>query len=390
MTTNPTTHESDSLRRALRYRHGSPAVGGLMAAQAGERASDLLKVPTRFDAAHWFAKPPLGTPWPTACTHHTFETCWFAQHDQKIGGDLYTQIAVLPTHSRSLMVWQTCGIQWWINNNGVTVFPEDHIVDACDKTDVLDCVTGSDIHAAFPHMLFGLSEKARITNTDGRDWINYVLVSFLDNDAPLRATAGRGSFEIDMPRDCPRYVLINMFWKSGFVSSSTVPLRSGVSLKDTVMQLTENTIDDEFRAAVLTPTQLQAEHAEDAAINTRVVSIVFNLCLLMQSYPAYVVRQPGKHDRRLCVRNKPTMPLTFRINDRTAPLIPPPVTEGCSDADAHDAEKRRRGTAHWRRGHWRRQPHTPDWETGNPDVRVVVFPDGRRAHMVWIRPVFVR
>lgn len=374
----------------LRMRHGMPGLSGIMATAVltNTRPSDLKEHPPRFDRSYWFAKPPDGTPWPTAYMHHTFETCWLSQHDMSIGNVMHLQISSLPQHAQMLMIWQTCGIQWWIDNNGVTVFPEDHLVEACANTEVLDCVTGSDIHASLPHMMFGLSEKTRIANAKGDDWINYVLVSFVDNGKEEKCKLGEGTLGIRMPPECPRYVIVNSFWKSGFVSSFAIPLREHVPLKSVIAEFSEKFIDDEFRQHTLTPDQLAAEHDETAEVGKYITAMVFNLCLLMQSYPEYVFKQPEKHNRRLCLRKQPP-PSTFRLNDRTAPVKPPPVHEGPKTADEEITGDRPTKKAHWRRGHWRRQPHTADWEVANPDVKVVLFSDGRRAHMVWIKPIYV-
>lgn len=373
---------------ALSRRHGLP---GLNALSLGLAPLDtrVSALPTRFPLAYWFAKPPAGTPWPTVFMHHTFETCWLSRHDERIGGAMYGQLSMLPRQAQMLMLWQTCGISWWINNNGITVFPEDHLVEACSKTDVLDCVSGSDVHPAYPYLMFGLSDKSRITNANGKDWINYVNANFIDNGKEEIVQFGKGNtLGVRMPGDCPRYIIINAFWKSGFVSSFAIPLREHVSLKDTIAEFSNDFIDDEFRQHTMSKDQLDAEHEETATVGKAITAMVFNLCLLMQSYPDYVARQPQSGDRQLRMRTMPP-PATYRVNDRTAPLKPPPVAESVKPKDEEGVEQKQTVAPHWRRGHWRRQPHTAEWEVGNPQVKVVLFTDGRRAHMVWIRPIFV-
>lgn len=380
--------DAQNVATVLSRKHGLPGVSKV-ALGLEPIGSGLDGLSTRFDREYWFAKPPPGTPWPSRYMHHTFETCWLSRHDAKIGDVLHTQIACMPHHAQMLMIWQTCGTAWWIENNGITVFPEDHLVEACSKTDVLDCVTGSDLHPAYPFMLFGVSDKCRIENDTGSDWINYIGVSFLDNGEEEQVKVGTGTLTVRMPRDCPRYIIINAFWKSGFVSSFSIPLREHVSLGKLIDEFSNDFIDDEFRESTLTKDQLDAEHAETSRVGKTVASMVFNLCLLMQSYPEYVTRQSEKHDRRLRLRTKPP-PATYRINDRTAPVKPPPVYEGPQSQKSDDeSDQQRTVSPHWRRGHWKRQPHSAEWEVANPGVTVVLFPDGRHAHMTWIRPVFV-
>lgn len=371
----------------LRKRHGLPGMSTIaMGLDPIGTAMDSL--PTRFPLAYWFAKPPEGTPWPSKYLHHTFETCWLSRHEAHIGDAMHFQVASMPKHARMLMIWQVCGIGWWIDNNGITVFPEDHLVEACAKTDVLECVTGGDVHPAYPYMMFGLSDKSCVRNATGKDWINYVNVNFIDNGKEEAVKVGSGVLNVRMPEDCARYVIINAFWKSGFVSSFAIPLRENVNLKTTIDEFSKDFIDDEFREHTLSKEQLDDEHAETAMVGKTIASMVFNLCLLMQSYPEYVTRQPEKHDRQLRLRKAPS-PAAYRVNDRTAPVKPPPVLEHAPTNDAPTTAEKQTVSAHWRRGHWRRQPHTAEWEVGNPMVKVVLFPDGRRAHMVWIRPIFV-
>lgn len=378
----------DAVVQALSRRRGLPGVNPL---SLGIVPIDthLADIKPRFDKSYWFAKPPEGTPWPTLFTHHTFETCWLSRHDKAIGDPLHLQVACMPRQAQMLMIWQICGIGWWIENNGVTVFPEDRLVEACANTDVLDCVDGSDVRPAYPYLMFGLSDKRRIENDDGTDWINYVLVNFIENGKEENVKVGSGTLMVKMPQDCERYVILSAFWKSGFVSSFAIPLRNHETLRDTIARFSTDYIDDEFRGDNLSKEQLDQEHAETSRVGRTIASMVFNLCLLMQSYPEYVKRRSEKNDRQMRFRTKPP-PATYGVNDRTAPLKPPPVVEGRQPHDDDTSDDQRTVKPHWRRGHWKRQTHSSEWEVANPQVKVVLFADGRHAHMVWIRPVFVR
>lgn len=376
----------NNVKRVLEHRHGLPGYSDILA--NGPIPSGVAGLRTRFNLNYWFAKPPEGTPWPTRYMHHTFETCWLAQHDMSLGDKLHDQTAALPEQTRLLMIWQMSGIQWWLLQNGITVFVEDHIAEACEHTDVLECVTGSDIHEAYPHMMFALSEKSRLTNRRGDDWINYILVNFVSGTHELVAKYGHGTMGVSMPTDCKKFVIFNSFWKSGFVSSAAFPLHENKNLKDEIGVYTQEYIDDEFRTHALNAEGLAEEHAETAELGRKVAALVFNCCLLMQSYPEYIQRNRDADNRRLMLRGHPA-PTAYRLNDRTAPIKPPPVDES-PRPHAATGDDTREIAPHWRRGHWRRQPHSDAWEVEHPDIKVVLFPDGRRAHMVRIPPLFIR
>jgi hypothetical protein len=303
-------------------------------------------------------------------------------------------IDALPPGSRELHIKQIANIQFWQRTNGVTVFPSSELVEKCTHTESLGSVCGSDIKMSFPTILFTLPAKQAFRvkavhhpDAEGESHIGHLLVTVFDDSVPLTVTVdAEEDYRLHMPPGC-RHLLVTAFWDRRFVNNFSVPL-SDKTIRETLNDLRDHFIGDEVRLALMDQEGVREEQDETTQISEWACSMVVNLLLLMQSYPDFVQVAEDRHQRPHVYRNKPK-PLTYTMS-RVRDLLPPTVREGeiTGESGRHNSPH-----AHWRRGHWRRQPHTPGWyaaaiEKGNAPGEVVL-PDGRKAHMVWIEPVFV-
>lgn len=342
----------------------------------------------------WFAKCPPGY-------------CSYNQHMRMSFDDIHKTtynntrfadiIDSLPVGSRELHIKQIANIQLWQRTNGVTVFPSAELVEKCAHTDSLGSVAGTDIRASFPTIMFTLPRSQAFTVTgatrpaadrhEGDSHIGHLLASVHEEGAPLDVIVDGGDFyHLNMPPGA-RHLLVTAFWDRRFVNNFSVPLDSR-TIKQTLDDLRDHFISDEVRLALMDMEGVAEEKDETTQISQWACSMVVNLLLLMQSYPDFVQVAEDRHQRPHVYRNKPK-PLTYTMS-RVRDLMPPPVREGeiTGESGRHNSPH-----AHWRRGHWRRQPHTPGWyaaavEKGGAPSEVDL-PDGRKAHMVWIEPVFV-
>jgi hypothetical protein len=113
-------------------------------------------------------------------------------------------------------------------------------------------------------------------------------------------------------------------------------------------------------------------------------NLFISLLLIMQSYPRYITKEPNTRPYKS--RRKDPNAEVLTISRTSKKPIQQTVSQrggeyqGGTHASPH---------VHWRRGHWRRQPHGDRWEIHNPDSQTLTYLDGKRYHMKWIEPIFV-
>jgi len=112
------------------------------------------------------------------------------------------------------------------------------------------------------------------------------------------------------------------------------------------------------------------------------LNVICSMMQVMSSYPEYLV--PKQIQSRIPNLKNPKKKITrpFRIEELRAP-----VTESKGVADPKTAGITKR--SHWRRGHWRRQIHAEPWRKENPGRAITHLPDGREAHLSWIKPIWI-
>ena len=308
----------------------------------------------------WLPKPPMGYVYPShpnlVCLGRVATAIHgkvWVKYPEQLRKDMGIEL-----HSRE------CGIiaamEKWLKGNGPTFYPSDDILTLCEHTEALSTMHGGDIRPAIPVGLIAFPESFSKRNKG----VTHILFGIHEkNDAMesnyLRAKAESGI----MPR-----TLFCAYWDNqqdgGFVTSTV--------LSD------DRLISDSVKSVV-------ANAHGGKARNEMLVSLIVNILLVMQSYPEYIDRLDGDACRRI---------------HTTAAGVPKPYAariarplQQFTAADPHPGSciepTGKTYRMHWRRGHWRRVPHSPQWEAANLERAVVLFPDGRRAHTKWIHPVLV-
>lgn len=333
----------------------------------------------------WFAAPPPGYCRPGIHMRYAFEEVHTTAHND-IG--IYPILRTLKTGSLELYVKQVSNIQFWQRTNGVTVFPSEDLVRMCLRTDSMSGVLGSDIKASFPTVLFALPESCAY-KVDSHRSIGHLLVTLHDSETKLKAVIDKEPIELAMPPGA-RHLLITAFWNEVYVNNFSIPLRNE-PIKDSLDQVRAHFIADERRIAAMSQEQVTREQEETTSISEWACAMSLNFFLLMQSYPQFVTRMSEKHERSHVYVKKPK-PLTFSLS-RVRSLLPKAVVDGEAVEEEHRGGSHNSPNAHWRRGHWRRQPHSTFWFTKSLEQgaapKEIDLADGRKAHMVWIEPVFV-
>jgi len=295
----------------------------------------------------------------------------------------------LPHGSLQLQLKHIANIQFWQKSNGVTVFPSVELIDKCNKTEALSGVCGTDIRESFPTILFVLPENRQL-DIPGGDFsgrVGHLLVSIFDNTEPLFCDVDTKRLSLHMPPG-PRHILVTAFWNERYVNNFSIPLTEK-SIKQTLEYLNDHFISDEVRVSSMSLSEVKHEQAETFAMSLWAGGLVVNLLLLMQSYPKFVTTMGSQYCRPHVYRDHPP-PVTLSMSVARS-LLPPVVHE--SSVIGGNASHHASPTSHWRRGHWRRQRHSDTWLAEQVALgsapKVIDMPDGRRAHMVWIEPVFV-
>ena len=344
----------------------------------------------------WFAKGPQGYCTPGEHMRLSFEE----MHRTQFADDGHELLLdSLPRNTLELHLKQIANIQNWQRSNGVTIFPSRDIVEKCIHTEVMEGLQCDDVRVTFPTVLFALPQELALKidathhpdRVDGESYsIGHILVSIFERgETFVPHIDGRQRFSLSMP-DHSRHLLITAFWSKYFVNSFSIPLGNG-TLRE-ILDGTRNTfIGDDLRMSMMDSNDVRQEQQETRMISDWVCPLVINFLLLMQSYPEFVVAMGESHQRPHVYRNAPK-PVTYAMSNVRS-LLPRQVRIGGDKIDGDGGESRTQMSAHWRRGHWRRQPHTPAWYagmvSGGNAPKEIDLPDGRRAHMVWIEPVFV-
>jgi hypothetical protein len=339
----------------------------------------------------WFAKVPTGY-------------CEYGSQMRELFGRLHKDafrpsalgrlIDSLPLGSKELQIKQMANVQNWQRSNGVTVFPSEDLVQKCIHTEALGSISGTDLRESFPTILFTIPKSQALVigddsdPTKNRGRICHLLMSIYDDAEPLTIILnGEAEYAMKMPLGA-RHLLITAFWDHNFVNSFSVPL-TDKSLLETFDDLRGRYVVDELRSAGMEYSSIEQEHQETQMISEWSCSLVVNFLLLMQSYPNFIQRADESQQRPHVYRNRPK-PVAYSLRCARS-LLPPSVVE--SDSSPESFGQYASPSAHWRRGHWRRQPHTARWHenavANGTAPSEILLPDGRTAHMVWLEPVFV-
>lgn len=274
-------------------------------------------------------------------------------------------------------------IQSWLKYNGPTLFVDKEMFVACSNTDALSSVYGSDLKVVYPCAYISIPTEMGFKSEQTGDTLNHIWFKILEDQETV--TLYFGGKKSEVIKSPGRKLFIQGYWKnSADCSSYCLPLDwEGKTLGETILENSKVfTVSDErmkLRAAV---EDLKAE-SED--LGNWMASFVLNICLLMQSYPRYMERMPKEHSERQNFKTEPP-PISINLHRSSKRNIFQVVTGGKRE----DSEPTGRTVdSHWRRGHWRRQPHGDRWELENPESKIIVLADERHAHMKWIEPILI-
>lgn len=330
----------------------------------------------------WFAKPPTGFSVPPAKGLANVQIC--AMEMLGTGGPRLRQIVEKgPVLESSVLMTQMGAVQNWLHRNGPTVFVTQDILSACENTEALGCVTGSDIRTVYPSIFFTLHDTGGFARPNG--CVRYLWCCIIENSIAVWL----GGTREDLPAKGRRLLIVAYNTIGEIADDFCLPLDSDRPLRDVIDAQRKEYLPlhdpgrIEHANGGTTITVSNDEQAEAERFGLWKCSLVVNLLLLMQSYPQYT-RIDAKRSRQSIGHDAETP--AFILARSAARPLGQTVNESRHPESVPDGSSKR---PHWRRGHWRRQPHHDQYELENPHVQVLLLSDGRRAHMRWIEPIFV-
>jgi len=273
---------------------------------------------------------------------------------------------------RNRFVYEVAGQQRWLNRGGRICYPEFDVVNSASRSR-LRGVRGLDILTTYPSIMFNFPIGIPGLPT-------HTLVNIFDIDETkltVRLTkpkpGGPDPYTQPHPSHEGEHRVIMM--ESWHEDSSL----------DTYLCLA---LDGEEIEAT-TKEQLNTiwhMDAEDKACDqgVRDFDMAINLLLIMQSSPEYIVPTETKA-RRFGQKKGTDRSTQIRLVRPTRMVQQVPYDPSVPSSVRGNGTK----APHWRCGFWKRQRHSLTWEIDNPDVSVITMPDGGRAHMVHIEPVWV-
>ena len=330
----------------------------------------------------WFAKPPEGFESPSQGAIESMAIYANLLQDTPIGRKVVNSINKENEPHYSAQLAYICSSQKWIRENGPTLFVSKEILDACERTDAFGGVEGSDIKTVYPTGYISLPKGRGFVSKQTGDRLAHIWFTILDSEQELTVVING---ENEKLLCSGKKLFIHGYWdKSRECSSFTIPLNvPGRKLGEILEELRGKiTLDNH----VVLRTSADALREESYDLGFWMGALTINLFLLMQSYPKYMDKMPKEKSERQGFKNKPS-PESIIIR----PSKSQPIIRSSSDNDRSSVVESTGITVgeHWRRGHWRRQPHGEFWELKNPEAKIIVLDDNRHAHMKWIMPIYV-
>jgi len=280
---------------------------------------------------------------------------------------------------RTLAFWEIAGIQRWIKSGQRVFYATPEITEACKNTDAMTSVTGEDIRISHPSFMLVVPESHGWTNIDG-DKVSHIVVNVMEEESMVARFGGEYISKMGMPSR--KYVLLSLFWNNYAIQNCCLPLEEdGATIGELFHKYSNEHIGSSLDVFLS-----EEVKKSDTEIGFKIADFVANVLLVMQSYPEYIqtveTRARGLDTKKLKKTIKiSTIATTSNLRQQVS-HVPPSNAEGTRSG--------KNIKTHMRRGHWRRQRHSLKWEVDNPDVRVVIMPDGGHAHMRWIRPLIIQ
>ena len=288
--------------------------------------------------------------------------------------ELVTNMLAGHDHDRRNLVMYpaACG-QRWMSRGGRICYPDADVVNSAMRSK-LKGVKGTDILNTYPSIMFCYP-----TGIPGLP--THTLINLFDEDEShlsLRHSKAKPGepdytcFRQPHPKaKGPHRPIYLEHW----YEDSNLDTYSVLSLGDYDIEQTADQMENMWHM-----------DADDAAMDAgeKAFHLTMNLLLIMQASPQYIVDVETR--QRVFGKKKGT---TVKSNIRLT--RPTRLVQQVPFDPSQPSHVRGSGTVspHWRGGFWRRQRHSTAWEVENPDVGVIVMPDGGRAHMVHIEPVWV-
>lgn len=339
------------------------------------------------NAKRWFAKPPTGYSRPCETALSDFSVFGNMMHKTPEAIRLFKSLSRLTGEDLIIRLTHMHIIQTWLAENGPTFFVDPDILQACEKTDVLGCIQGSDLKVVYPSGYFCLPSGMGHKSPFSDDSVHHIWFKFIEKGDPITIylNGGKGpprhSDETPLIADSRKLMLISYWDKAHDSQSYNLPLDiPGKTLAESIKHYSEIITVDASR-----PLEQAQTEAETVDFGLRAGALVCNLCLIMQSYPQYLAKLGKEASFRQNFANQtpPQSMLIRRSKERDLQQIVRPH-------DSHEGDPTGRAVStHWRRGHWRRQPHGVRWEVENPDAKIIVLDDERHAHMQWLEPMLI-
>lgn len=326
----------------------------------------------------WFAKPPTGFEIPPESAIEEVSVYASLLFESELGLHLKNKHAGLPEPERSTRFAYIYLIQSWIRQNGPTIFVDPEILSACENTDALGTVEGSDVRTVYPCGYISLPKDRGFRSKQFNDRLAHIWFRILEpNEEHVVIFNGQ---KLTLRAEGRRLFMQGYWDKSTDCSSFSFPLDS----KGSLINVLEDTRKKLTHGYVERTSNEQSLREEAYELGEWLGSLGINLLLIMQSYPKYLDKLAQNNSKRQSFSDRPE-PSSILIRRSTAR----PIHQVVSSRSESSIVTGKGVSEHWRRGHWRRQPHGEDWEIRNPEVSVISLDNGRRAHMKWISAVYI-
>jgi hypothetical protein len=330
----------------------------------------------------WFAHPPPEFSPPCQTALAVVSTASFGFYPNEVSKLDADTLGNLGDYDRSMSMLAYHTLQKWLRENGPTFFVDENVVKASHNTDVLASVEGSDIKTVYPVGYFALPDNAAFVSKQTGGRIKDIWFRLVERDEHQLSLWINGIEQKLARMATHRQLVIQGYWDNNTDCSYFIlSLDEPGSLYE-VMEATRK--KQNFGEGIAHPANIQDLLAETYEYGLWTCSLCLNLCLIMQSYPAYL----NKLEKviRQSFQGEPATTYRVRLGRSPVHQLRQVVANGNTNAigeAGHEIE------AHWRRGHWRRQPHGDRFELEHPEVKILILTDGRHAHMKWIQPILV-
>jgi len=330
--------------------------------------------------------PPQGYPELNLALSHSgadYERMMLCPPNHAITQHNLNTLANLPEGERHLQVWQVANCQKWIKDGKRIIYPTAEIVDACKQTDAMKGVYGNDLKMTLPSFLLVMPEGTEWSNSSGSTTSHIIVNIREDQDIVARFASSNAEVSLKMPSK--RYITLSNYWDDFGVQNMSCPIDDD---DITIGEMLKVYTGEEHHISSRSDKFIsEEEKLSDSECGYLISDFVCSVLLIMQSYPEYVTTKEKKMrglDSKKRNQKVKVTTIATPSNLRQSVEFNPSKNKDPKGGTAPDRK------THIRRGHWRRQRHKPNWEINNPDVPVVILPDGEHAHMKWIRPLVIR